>query len=90
MLAYAANVGDADDAPTTYQQAMASHDAQMLLEAMKAELKAHKLDGSWTLVPRTKEMRPIGCRWVSPKREATLVKLSDTRLDLWPRVSRKS
>ncbi|GMF25738.1 unnamed protein product [Phytophthora fragariaefolia] len=41
MLAYAANVGDADDAPTTYQQAMKSKEASEWVKAMNSELKAH-------------------------------------------------
>ncbi|OWZ16189.1 polyprotein [Phytophthora megakarya] len=41
VLAYAADVGDADDAPTTYQQAMKSNESSQWVKAMNAELKAH-------------------------------------------------
>ena len=47
VLAYAANVGEADDAQTTYQQAMNRNDAQEWVKAMSTELKAHAENGSW-------------------------------------------
>uniref|UniRef100_H3H572 Polyprotein n=2 Tax=Phytophthora ramorum TaxID=164328 RepID=H3H572_PHYRM len=68
VLAYAASVGDADDAPTTYQQAMKSNEASKWIKAMNSELKAHADNGSWTLVRRTSGARPIGCRWVFAKK----------------------
>jgi transposase InsO family protein len=68
VLAYAASVGDADDAPTTYQQAMKSREASEWIKAMNPELKAHSDNGSWTLVRRTSGARPIGCRWVFAKK----------------------
>jgi hypothetical protein len=68
VLAYAASVGDADDAPTTYQQAMKSNEASEWIKAMNSELKAHSDNGSWTLVRRTSGARPIGCRWVFAKK----------------------
>ncbi|CEG46639.1 retrotransposon ty1-copia subclass [Plasmopara halstedii] len=49
VLAYAASVGKADDVPTTYQQAMDSDDTAEWVKAMKAELRAHEQNGSWTL-----------------------------------------
>ncbi|KAE9064384.1 hypothetical protein PF010_g28627 [Phytophthora fragariae] len=68
VLAYAANVGDADDAPTTYQQAMKSKEASEWVKAMNSELKAHADNGSWRLIRRTAGVRPIGCRWVFAKK----------------------
>lgn len=61
-------MGDADDAPITYQQAMNSSDSSEWMKAMKAELKAHAENGSWALVPEKKDLRPIGCRWVFAKK----------------------
>ena len=46
VLAYAANVGDADDAPSTYQQAMKSDEASEWLKATESELKAQS-HGLW-------------------------------------------
>ncbi|CAI5726248.1 unnamed protein product [Peronospora farinosa] len=68
VLAYAASIGDANDAPTTYQQAMDSDEAKKWVKAMSAELKAHSENGSWSLVPKIKNVRTIGCRWVFAKK----------------------
>ncbi|CAI5714049.1 unnamed protein product [Peronospora farinosa] len=62
VLAYAASIGDANDAPTTYQQAMDSDEVKEWVKAMSAELKAHSENGSWSLVPKMKNVRIIGCR----------------------------
>uniref|UniRef100_A0AAV1UZN7 Reverse transcriptase Ty1/copia-type domain-containing protein n=1 Tax=Peronospora matthiolae TaxID=2874970 RepID=A0AAV1UZN7_9STRA len=35
---------------------------------MQAELKAHADNGSWTLVPKRQDIRPIGCRWIFAKK----------------------
>ncbi|CEG37394.1 af434192_2gag and pol [Plasmopara halstedii] len=72
VLAYAADVGEADDAPTTYQQAMNSENAPEWVKAMNAELKVHLENGSWVLVPKKKDVRPIGCRWVFAKKRSEL------------------
>lgn len=68
VLAYAASVGEADDAPSTYSQALRSFDNCNWNQAMQAELKAHADNGSWTLVPRRQDIRPIGCRWIFAKK----------------------
>ena len=52
VLAYAASVGEADDAPSTYSQALNSSYNCKWNQAMQAELKAHADNGSWTMVPR--------------------------------------
>ncbi|KAE9004319.1 hypothetical protein PR002_g17101 [Phytophthora rubi] len=50
VLACAASVGGgADDALTTYQQAMTSSDASEWIKPMNSELKAHADNGTWTL-----------------------------------------
>ncbi|OWZ15150.1 LOW QUALITY PROTEIN: Retrotransposon like protein [Phytophthora megakarya] len=41
VLAYAADVDDADDAPTTYQLAIQNNESSQCVKAMNAELKAH-------------------------------------------------
>ncbi|POM69237.1 Hypothetical protein PHPALM_14496 [Phytophthora palmivora] len=41
VLTYAADVGDTNEAPTTYQQAMQSNEASEWIKAVNAELKAH-------------------------------------------------
>lgn len=67
-MAYAASAGEADDAPSTYSQALRSFDNCNWNQAMQAELKAHADNGSWTLVPRRQDIRPIGCRWIFAKK----------------------
>ncbi|OWY94427.1 hypothetical protein PHMEG_00035846 [Phytophthora megakarya] len=57
VLAYAADVGDANDAPTTYQQAMQSNESAQWVKAMNAELKAHSDNGSWTLTTHSMDAR---------------------------------
>ena len=89
VLAYAANVGDADDAPTTYQQAMDSDDAEEWAKAMSTEIKYHSDNGSWKQVPKMKEVRPIGCRWVFAKKRNEHGHVG-TRPDLSQKGSRRS
>ncbi|CAI5730579.1 unnamed protein product [Peronospora farinosa] len=57
VLAYAASIGDANDATTTYQQAMDSDEVKEWVKAMSAELEAHSENGSWSLVPKMKNVR---------------------------------
>uniref|UniRef100_A0AAV1UBQ4 Polyprotein n=1 Tax=Peronospora matthiolae TaxID=2874970 RepID=A0AAV1UBQ4_9STRA len=68
VLANAASVGEADDAPSTYRQALKGEDNSKWIQAMQAELKAHADNGSWTLVPKRQDIRPIGCRWIFAKK----------------------
>ncbi|OWZ14337.1 hypothetical protein PHMEG_00012199 [Phytophthora megakarya] len=68
MLAYAADVGDDDDAPTPNQQAMRSNESSQWVKAVNAWFNAHSDNESWTLVRRTTSTRPIGCRWVFAKK----------------------
>ncbi|GMF16735.1 unnamed protein product [Phytophthora lilii] len=68
VLAYAASIVEAADPPTTYAQAMAGDDAAHWREALDAELLSHERNGTWTLVPRGTDIRPIGCRWVFAKK----------------------
>ena len=46
ILAFSASVGNADDVPTTYQQAMKSNEASEWIKAMNYGLKAHDYNGS--------------------------------------------
>ncbi|GMF35814.1 unnamed protein product [Phytophthora fragariaefolia] len=68
VLAYAASIVEAADPPSTYAQAMASDETAAWRKAMKAELRSHERNGTWTLVPRGTDIRPIGCRWVFAKK----------------------
>lgn len=61
VLACAASVGEADDVPATYPQAMNSNEAPEWVKVRNTALKGHTEDGSWALVPKKKDVRPIGC-----------------------------
>ncbi|OWZ13874.1 LOW QUALITY PROTEIN: polyprotein [Phytophthora megakarya] len=56
---YAADIGDATDAPTTYQQPTQSCQSSEWVEPMNTELKAHAHNESWMLVPRTPSARSV-------------------------------
>ncbi|KAG2880370.1 Retrovirus-related Pol polyprotein from transposon TNT 1-94 [Phytophthora cactorum] len=47
---------------------MKSNEASEWVKAMNAELHAHTDYGSWTLIRRNPDARPIGCRWVFAKK----------------------
>ncbi|GMF37248.1 unnamed protein product [Phytophthora fragariaefolia] len=68
VLAYSASIVEAADPPSPYAQAMASDEAAAWRKAMKAKLRSHERNGTWTLVPRGTDIRPIGCRWVFAKK----------------------
>lgn len=50
--------------PTTYEEAMASPDRSLWLEAMKEELKSFKKNDVYTITTLPQGKRPIDCRWV--------------------------
>lgn len=50
--------------PKTYKQAMNSPDAPKWEQAMKEELDSLKKLGTWILVPRPKDVKPITAKWV--------------------------
>ncbi|POM67185.1 Integrase catalytic core protein [Phytophthora palmivora] len=68
VMAYVANIIEVTDVPTTYAEAMASHEADEWRKAMNAELYSHEKNTTWTLVPRGPDKRTIGCRWVFAKK----------------------
>ncbi|GMF31991.1 unnamed protein product [Phytophthora fragariaefolia] len=68
VLAYAVSIVEAADPPSTYAQSMAGDEAAAWRKAVKAELRSHERNGTWTLVPRGTDIRPIGCRWVFAKK----------------------
>ncbi|POM71542.1 Hypothetical protein PHPALM_11874 [Phytophthora palmivora] len=67
-MAYVANIVGVTDVPTTYAEAMASHEADEWRKAMNAELYSHEKNTTWTLVPRGPDKRAIGRRWVFAKK----------------------
>ena len=46
-------------------------DSQKWLEAMKSEMESMKINGVWTLVDPSEEIKPTRCKWIFKiKREA--------------------
>ena len=52
--------------PTSYADAMSRPAAERAewIAAMQAELEAHRINGTWRLVPLPRGRRAIGCKWV--------------------------
>lgn len=50
--------------PSTYEEAMASADRSLWLEAMKEELRSFKKNDVYTVTTLPQGKRPIDCRWV--------------------------
>ena len=57
--------------PTTWQQAMRAPDADKWQAAMDDELKSLHDNGTWTMVPRPRDRKVIGVRWVFRIKPAT-------------------
>lgn len=54
----------AEEAPTSYAEALASPDADKWKAAMASELESHLTIGTWALVERPRDAKVIGCKWV--------------------------
>ncbi|XP_019459990.1 PREDICTED: uncharacterized protein LOC109359750 [Lupinus angustifolius] len=56
-----------DDDPKCYEEAMQSLDHEKCQEAMESEMESMKPNKVWTLVEASKDIKPIGCKWVYKK-----------------------
>lgn len=50
--------------PQNYNEAITSTESEKWNLSIKEELKSHHKNGTWTLVEKTPDIKPIGCRWV--------------------------
>ena len=50
--------------PSTHAETMESLYAREWAMAMEEEMHSHGKSGTWTLVPRTRNVRLLDCRWV--------------------------
>lgn len=50
--------------PLSYKEAMESPEQKEWLKAMKDEMNSHKVNGTWTLVPRPSKPKALTGRWV--------------------------
>ncbi|XP_019418553.1 PREDICTED: uncharacterized protein LOC109329337 [Lupinus angustifolius] len=57
-----------DDDPKCYEEAMRSLDHEKWQEAMESEMESMKINKVWTLVDASKDIKPIGCKWVYKKK----------------------
>ncbi|KAL0293565.1 UNVERIFIED_CONTAM: Retrovirus-related Pol polyprotein from transposon RE2 [Sesamum calycinum] len=57
-------IGQLENDPKTYGEAMSDIDSGKWLEAMKSEMDSMSSNQVWTLVDRPKGVRPVGCKWV--------------------------
>ncbi|KAM9908917.1 hypothetical protein OXX79_000063 [Metschnikowia pulcherrima] len=60
--------------PETWSEAKLSPQSTEWVNACDEEMEAHSINGTFTLVQRTKDMKPIGCRWVFTKKDGGVFK----------------
>ena len=62
-------VGDtSDDDLLSFKQAMASHEKEQWVEAMKQEMESMYSNSVWDLVEAPSDFRAIGCKWIYKKK----------------------
>lgn len=52
------------NAPRNYKEAMKLMSKEKWIAACDAEMRAHEVNKTWTLVPRPKDRKPLGCMWI--------------------------
>ncbi|KAL0284482.1 UNVERIFIED_CONTAM: Retrovirus-related Pol polyprotein from transposon RE2 [Sesamum radiatum] len=57
-------IGQLDNDPKTYGEAMSDIDSKKWIEAMKSEMDSMSSNKVWTLVDPPKGVKPVGCKWV--------------------------
>ena len=57
-----------DDDPKSYEEAMRSSDCNKWQKVMESEIESMKINKVWTLVEASKDIKPIGCKWVYKKK----------------------
>jgi len=56
-----------NDVPRSYEEAMQSLDCKKWQETMESKIELIKINKVWTLVEASKDIKPIGCKWVYKK-----------------------
>ncbi|CAL2238507.1 unnamed protein product [Prunus armeniaca] len=64
---YALNISQGD--PTTYQEAITSDERDSWISAMTEEMESLYKNSVWELVPKPKDRKLVGCKWVFRKKE---------------------
>jgi hypothetical protein len=78
-----------DDTPKTIAEAYSSPDADYWKEAVRSEMDSIMSNGTWEVVERPYECKPVDVNGCSKRSLGRMVLLTSTRLDLWPRVTPK-
>ena len=60
--------GTSDDDPLSFKQAMANHEKELWLEAIKQEMESMFSNFIWDLVEAPNDFRAIGCKWIYKKK----------------------
>ena len=63
-----------DDDPRSYEEAMQNLDCKKWKETIESEIKSMKINKVWTLVEASKDIKPIGCKWVYKKKMEAYLK----------------
>ncbi|KAI5338280.1 hypothetical protein L3X38_017551 [Prunus dulcis] len=64
---YALNISQGD--PITYREAIASDERDSWISAMTEEIESFYKNSVWELVPKPKDRKLVGCKWVFRKKE---------------------
>ena len=64
--------------PGSYQEALEDPDSELWMGAADEEMESLIKNGTWVLVDRVKDQKPIGCRWIF-KRKAGIAGVEDPR-----------
>ncbi|XP_072080991.1 uncharacterized protein [Arachis hypogaea] len=57
-----------DNDPKTYEEAMQSSESLKWQSAIESEIESMRINNVWTLVEPSKDIKPIGCKWVYKKK----------------------
>jgi hypothetical protein len=57
-----------DDTPKTIEEAYSSPDADYWKEAIRSEMGSIMSNGTWKVLERPYECKPVGCKWVFKKK----------------------
>ena len=55
--------------PTTFNEAIGCHDRESWMNAMMEEMESLEKNSVWELVPKPKDRKIVGCKWVFRKKE---------------------
>ncbi|CAL2228538.1 unnamed protein product [Prunus armeniaca] len=63
------SLNSSEEEPTTFQEAVENKERESWMEAMMQEMESLHQNSVWELVPKPKDRKVIGCKWVFRKKE---------------------